>query len=167
MSEINPYQTPSSDISIPGESPEELAGRWRRLVASIVDSLVIGVIVLPIMYLMGIFDYVRSGMQAPVTLMLLAAVMGFVTFVVINYIPLSKTGQTVGKKLLNIRITDLQCNKADVSTIILKRYLPVHAAGQIPIIGSIVGVIDVLLIFRADRRCLHDLIAGTQVMRVK
>lgn len=166
MSELNPYQTPNSDVSVTNGAGG-LAGRWVRLGASFVDGLVVGLVMLPVMYLMGIFSYFSNGTEPPLTLMLVAAVIGFVAFVAINYVPLSKTGQTVGKKVANIRITDLQGNKPDVSTIILKRYLPVQIAGQVPIVGGLVSLVDILFIFRKDRRCVHDLIAGTQVMYVK
>jgi uncharacterized RDD family membrane protein YckC len=166
MSDINPYQTPNSDVTV-AHGANELAGRWVRFGASIVDGIVIVLVMVPVMYLMGIFSYFTSNTEPPMTLMLMVAVIAFVVFVAINYVPLSKNGQTVGKKVANIRITDLQGNKADVGTIILKRYLPVQIAGQVPIIGGLVSLIDVLFIFRKDRRCLHDLIAGTQVMYVK
>jgi hypothetical protein len=35
---------------------------------------------------------------------------------------------------------------------------------SIPVIGTIYGLLDVLLIFRASRRCLHDNIADTIVV---
>jgi uncharacterized RDD family membrane protein YckC len=36
---------------------------------------------------------------------------------------------------------------------------------QVPGI-NLVMLVDPLLIFRSDRRCLHDLLAGTQVIQV-
>ena len=56
--------------------------------------------------------------------------------------------------------------KATMLTIIFKRMLPVSIASAIPIIGSFLVLIDTLMIFRSDRRCLHDLIAHTQVLKV-
>ena len=38
------------------------------------------------------------------------------------------------------------------------------AISIIPVIGSLVGLIDALLIFRDNRRCLHDNIADTMVV---
>jgi hypothetical protein len=35
----------------------------------------------------------------------------------------------------------------------------------VPILGAIFWITDSLFIFRADRRCLHDLMAGTKVVR--
>jgi uncharacterized RDD family membrane protein YckC len=44
------------------------------------------------------------------------------------------------------------------------RYVLVMLVAVIPFIGGLLGVIDFLFIFREDRRCVHDLIAGTKVV---
>jgi hypothetical protein len=49
--------------------------------------------------------------------------------------------------------------------LLLKRYLPVQVVGSIPVLGMFASLVDVLFIFRDDRRCVHDLIAGTQVTK--
>ena len=36
--------------------------------------------------------------------------------------------------------------------------------GPIPYIGKFAGFVDILMIFRGDKRCAHDLAAGTQVV---
>jgi uncharacterized RDD family membrane protein YckC len=38
---------------------------------------------------------------------------------------------------------------------------------MIPIFGLFFVLADTLMIFRADRRCLHDLMAGTRVVKVR
>ncbi len=38
--------------------------------------------------------------------------------------------------------------------------------GMVPYVGGIYGLIDSLFIFREDRRCVHDLIAGTKVVDI-
>ena len=37
--------------------------------------------------------------------------------------------------------------------------------GAVPYLGMIFHLVDSLFIFREDRRCLHDRIAGTRVVR--
>jgi uncharacterized RDD family membrane protein YckC len=37
----------------------------------------------------------------------------------------------------------------------------------IPVIGGFLPLVDVLFIFRHDRRCIHDLLAGTNVVKVR
>jgi len=38
--------------------------------------------------------------------------------------------------------------------------------GIIPAIGGIIQIVNILFIFRDDRKCIHDLIAGTVVVSV-
>jgi uncharacterized RDD family membrane protein YckC len=38
--------------------------------------------------------------------------------------------------------------------------------GALPCIGPFYSLADILCIFREDRRCLHDHIAGTKVVQV-
>jgi hypothetical protein len=45
------------------------------------------------------------------------------------------------------------------------RYLPMALVGAVPFVGGMVSLVDSLLIFRDDRRCLHDQIADTIVVR--
>jgi hypothetical protein len=37
---------------------------------------------------------------------------------------------------------------------------------MIPVVGGLISLVDIVLIFRRDRRCLHDHIAGTRVLAV-
>jgi uncharacterized RDD family membrane protein YckC len=76
-------------------------------------------------------------------------------------------GQTIGKKIVGIRIVDLDNNVPALAKILGLRYLPTRAAALIPIMGSIYSLVDALFIFFPNRRCLHDLIAGTKVVKVK
>jgi len=167
MSDVNPYQTPGSDVSVASEEAHPLASRGERLGAAMLDGLFVSLVTVPTMYLMGIFHDISIGQQPPKSLMLALTVIGFLFYIAINYIPLSRNGQTIGKKLVKIRIADLQGNKPDLTTLIVKRFLPMQFVGQIPIVGSVAGLVDLLFIFRKDHRCVHDRIAGTQVVRVK
>jgi len=88
-----------------------------------------------------------------------------VIFMVINGYLLVTKGQTLGKLALGIRIVDAVSNGAATAVKILGlRYVLVMLVGAIPIIGGLLGLIDFLFIFREDRRCVHDLIAGTKVV---
>jgi uncharacterized RDD family membrane protein YckC len=37
--------------------------------------------------------------------------------------------------------------------------------GSIPVVGAAYSLVDICFIFRDDRRCLHDLLAGTKVVK--
>jgi uncharacterized RDD family membrane protein YckC len=71
--------------------------------------------------------------------------------------------QTIGKKLARTRIVSYQDgrNLGFVGNVLLRSLLPFLIAS---IIGGCFTLIDILLIFGAERRCLHDLIAGTTVV---
>jgi len=74
---------------------------------------------------------------------------------------LTKEGQTVGKKALGIRIVKMDTgeNGGFIPNVLL-RLIVNGLIWAIPLYG----LIDILFIFRSDRRRIHDLIAGTQVV---
>lgn len=75
--------------------------------------------------------------------------------------------QSVGKLLLGLTIVRHDDGtRADFRrSFFLRGALPV-CIEQIPLLGFIFWVVDSAFIFSADRRCLHDLIAGTRVVRI-
>jgi uncharacterized RDD family membrane protein YckC len=66
---------------------------------------------------------------------------------------------------MGIRIVRSNGEKAALSQILIMRYLPIQLIGAIPILGPIVGLVDLLMIFGDEQRCLHDRIADTLVVR--
>ncbi|UKE68407.1 RDD family protein [Xanthomonas cerealis pv. cerealis] len=79
----------------------------------------------------------------------------------------ARTGQTWGKKLLSIRIVDLHGEPPPLWRLIVLRYLPTQLLSLVPVAGNVYALLDALFIFRHDKRCLHDIIAGTQVVNVR
>ena len=144
---------------------EELASRWSRFGASLIDGLIIAVVSVPLMYYSGIFNQIDESGNIPLSTTIMFTVFGIVLFLLLNGSLLSKYGQTIGKKLLNIKIVDLNGGKPEFVPLITKRYLPLWVISQIPFIGGILSLINALFIFRADKRCVHDLIAGTKVVK--
>lgn len=170
MDELNPYQSPAAPVTV--VDGEALAGRADRVAAVLIDAMISLVVMLPVMYLAGYFDMVRDNavsgrMFLPVGQMLLWATIGFLGFVLIQGIPLRSTGQTWGKRLVGIKIVDLTGAKPSLVTLIGKRFLPVQAVANVPFLGSVLVLVDCLMIFRDDRRCLHDLVAGTRVVKAR
>jgi uncharacterized RDD family membrane protein YckC len=76
---------------------------------------------------------------------------------------LIKDRQTLGKKALRIRIVKMDTgeNGGFVPNVLL-RLIVNGLLGIIPLYG----LVDILFIFRGDRPCIHDMIAGTQVVEV-
>jgi len=74
---------------------------------------------------------------------------------------LSSQGQTLGKKVVNIRIVKVNtCVNGGFATNVLLRMILNGILESIPFYG----LIDILFIFRKDLRWIHDSIAGTHVV---
>jgi uncharacterized RDD family membrane protein YckC len=82
-----------------------------------------------------------------------------------QYYLIAKTGQSLGKRAMRTRIV-LQDGSPPgfVRGVVLRAWL-FYGAAAIPGLGNVAGLVDSLLIFRADRRCAHDHIAGTRVIQ--
>lgn len=122
-----------------------LAGLGSRLMAAIIDSAIVVAV-----YLVGLL------MDAPVFMIL-----GVVAIGIYQMYLLSTLGQTIGKKVLNIRIVKIDSGEnGGFMTNVGMRLVLSGLLGIIPLYS----LVDVLFIFRADRRCIHDMIAGTRVI---
>jgi TNF receptor-associated protein 1 len=137
---------------------EILADRDSRFLATIIDLILANAVIFPILYL-----YLNlEGASIPTSLEL--CIGSFIVFIIMQGYLLSKYGQTIGKKLLNIKIVSLKADNLNITPLIVKRYLPIWFLTQIPIFGQVILILDVLFIFRNDKRCLHDFIAATKVI---
>lgn len=172
--QVNPYAPPSSDLNDGGQPPavaEELAERGTRLAARMVDGFIATALLLP-----GIIgglqagrlaggrtlDFFRSfattriGMFSGVAWL---ALIGFQAYLI------STTGQSIGKRWLRIRIVKVDGRPVDFLTGVLLRQWLFGVLAYLPGFGAVAGLADQLFIFRADRRCAHDFLAGTKVIR--
>lgn len=169
MDEPNPYRSPEARI-VDQAAASDLAGLGERLAAALLDGLMLLLINLPLMYFGGyfraVFDAAAVGAQPPFSLVLTWAGIGLAIFLLVQGYPLAAWGQTWGKRILGIRIADLQGGKPSFATLLLRRYAPMQVVSLIPMLGMLLVWVDILMIFRRDRRCAHDLIAGTRVIKV-
>lgn len=89
---------------------------------------------------------------------------GLVLIGVVQIYMLVKYSQTIGKRICKIRIYNIQTGQpADWVRTILLRIFVNGLGGAIPCVGGLYSLVDICFIFREDRRCVHDLIAGTVV----
>lgn len=146
---------------------DRLASRWIRLAAAITDSLISVALTIPVMMGLGVFEDIENGQPMSLSMTLGFAAYGWALFFLLHGHLLNQYGQTIGKKLLNIAIVDLNGNKPDFWPLIGKRYVPVALVAYIPLIGTILTLVNVLFIFRDDKRCVHDHIAGTIVVKAE
>jgi uncharacterized RDD family membrane protein YckC len=178
MDEGNPYQSPTAALELPAmEHEQELAGRGLRLGCAILDSVLGGIVMMPLMLAAMFSSGILSGDGPPSWLIeaigspignllfqLAFALVGFVLFLVLQGYPLARYGQTWAKRWFGIRIVDLQGRKPDFGRMVMLRYGAVQLAGLVPCLGALFVLADVLFIFGDDRRCIHDLMAGTRVV---
>ena len=161
----NPYEAPRAELKAPvAESGGDLASRWRRLWAAIVDGLIALIVNFPIMIATG---YWGRAMEQSVSFLELAAMsaLAYVLAMLINGYPLHARGQTLGKMALGIQIVSAETRALMPFTrVALRRYLPVYVISSVPVLAYLLILIDLLFIFRRDKRCVHDLIAGTIVV---
>lgn len=166
MNEHNPYGSPEAVVAEVGEL--DLATRGERLGAALVDVVIMLAIMIPLMVVGGYWEMAMAtdGDVGFLATMLWAAI-GFAVFVVVHWAPLNANGQTWGKRVLGIRIVDMEGGKLPIGRLLALRYAPVQVVANLPAIGMVLGLVNVLLIFRSDRRCGHDLVAGTQVVKAR
>lgn len=166
MTEENPYQSPNSTIEdYASATGLELAERVTRLGAAIIDGLISLVIIVPIMFMTGFFSMAYSGEQPGIGYSLMIGLLGMVIFLAIQFVPLKQSGQTWGKRFLKIKIVNMDGSQPEVMRLIGLRYVLPQLISSIPLVGGLFALVNILFIFRADRRCIHDLIAGTQVVK--
>jgi uncharacterized RDD family membrane protein YckC len=184
---LNPYQAPRSDLD-PGQSTSgldaALATRWQRLGGSILD----GLLQLAVHFLIYLGIPKREVMAADGNLIALylhhgpwgylvgAALLGLM---IAQWFFISQRGQTIGKMATGTRVVRMDGTAVGFFHGVVLRSWPFTVPGLIfPLVGIrsdspistaffVATVIEVLFIFGAGRRCVHDLIAGTKVIAVR
>lgn len=105
-----------------------------------------------------------SDMAKGIAIALIA--IGFIAVALVQWVYLIRYGQSLGKKMLGIRIVKVSDESIPGfgKIVLLRTFVPALLTG-IPYVGPLLFLVDVLLIFRDDRRCVHDLIAETKVIK--
>jgi uncharacterized RDD family membrane protein YckC len=164
MNQENPYAPPKADVADVAGAGSGLASLGARLGGAAIDAIISWIVIMPLMFYSGFWRAAMSG-QIDYGLQLAVSVGGIVVFLILNGYLLSKSGQTIGKRLVGTRIVSVSDGKIlPLGRVVGLRYLPIWIIAQIPFIGNLIALINVLFIFRDDRRCVHDLIAGTKVV---
>jgi len=135
-------------------STHRLATRARRLAAALLDFVFMFGLIAVSQLGAGVAA-IRVGL-APIVFLQLLAVAGAQLFF------LARDGQTLGKKLLGIRIVRAADGRPAgfVRALVLRSFVNNLFAWF-----WIYALVDAVFIFRTDRRCVHDLLAGTKVVR--
>lgn len=164
MSFENPYQSPQADlqdtilVNIDPDEPE-LADLWQRFWGAFVDGLLLGVPA-------GILAFVAASAGKPdsVGLLIDLLILVYVVFLVVQGMSVSAHAATIGKRFMGTRIVRTNGDPISVPRWLL-RQIPLGLAGRIPLIGPFIALGNVLFIFGEERRCLHDQLADTRVIK--
>lgn len=167
----NPYQFSSAEIvpQDPSSKELEMAERVDRLLANLLDGVLVMV---PTAFMVGAMVLAIVGSEKnESSLYMIAAVLGLVSLILFGmllYFQLTmfaESGQTWGRRKMSIKIVRTDGSRVSVGRLIVYRNLAIQALGMIPFVGGFVGLVDILMIFRDNRLCLHDQIADTKVVK--
>lgn len=164
-------------------APGDLAERGARLLAYTMDELILLGISLPILWravsvlasiaitgapgnpdvdgltISGLLHTILSGPGTVITLIAFIIWCGITTWLV------ATNGQSIGKRLVGIKVVRTDGSPASFARIFLLRNFVNTVPLGIPYLGLIYQLVDPLLIYQDSRRCVHDLIADTTVVR--
>lgn len=142
-----------------------LASRMRRFFAYILDQLIIGFALVPFSGYLGMPKSIEAYATLPENFFIRLFISFFIAFMLINGLLLYRYGQTVGKRLMNIAVATMDYNVPEFNRLIAFRYLPFLITAAFPSLVFLF-ILNVIFIFRDDKRCVHDLLANTQVIHV-
>ncbi len=149
MNESPPVIAPGTPLDL--SAPK--ASRVERLLAALIDGVIVAVITMVLMMIVRSQSVFLNGV-------LFAAI-----YVGINW-KFVQEGQTIGKKVMNLRIVRKSGAPIAANDIVIRRMLPVLGANIVPYVGWIAVLVDNLLIFREGENTFHDDIADTKVIKL-
>ena len=169
-----PPQSVVADISS-SDAPFEKATRLSRLGAVLLDALIFGIPFIP-SYSAAFRTIVpgRSSAQNYFAFWTAMANSGpwfyvgsliNLVLIVITVMLVYKNGQTIGKKILGIKVARTDGSRASLARIFWLRNVLNIVITMVPFFGAFYSLVDTCMIFGGQRRCCHDYIADTIVIR--
>ena len=178
----NLYAPPQTSPELLAEDkiqlPIQLASRWARLGAVIIDGIILGIAGIGIAFVLSLlgsslnlggaferFFWANEENETFATT-IISTTLDVALYLAINAYFLVKYGQTVGKKALSIQVVSRDTHQLlSPGKIIGIRYILTEVFYIVPGIGSLFAFVDTLAIFSAEKRCIHDLMAGSIVIK--
>jgi uncharacterized RDD family membrane protein YckC len=128
----------------------EYAGFWRRVAAALIDGILVAVVS---WIVTGIFSAVGDGAEVTAQILVLIAAYGYYAGM-----ESSSYQATVGKIALGIQVTDLSGNRIS--------FLRALGRNLAEILSALILLIGYIMVaFTPKKQGLHDLIAGTLVVK--
>jgi uncharacterized RDD family membrane protein YckC len=142
-----------------------LASRRRRLLATAIDGILVPALTIVLVMLTDVVedaeDYVDNVWMFHVLLLAIAS------YLLLNGYTLWRTQQTLGKRALGIAMVAAAGTTIPWWRLVVVR-APFFAFMYLVVVPplALLPLIDHLMIFGKGRRCLHDRLAGTVVVRL-
>jgi uncharacterized RDD family membrane protein YckC len=142
---------------------QQLATPWTRLAAVLVDRCTTALPLFVALLLGGVVSVQRGEEKAAplVALLMMVGMVGSMGMLCYQLYLLLTVGQSLGKRMMGIQVVRTDGSPIDIGRLILLRNL-VPGFINLSTCG-LFGLVDALIIFTAERRCLHDHIADTKV----
>jgi uncharacterized RDD family membrane protein YckC len=171
----NLYAPPKSEVKdVGGDEELGLASRPARLGAVIVDGI-LGFIWFTPAYVANFATIAQQSRgSSPLVLWVNLAktggwfyvgLFGALVVLAIDLTLLARNGQTIGKKLLGIKVVRVDRSPVSLFRVFFLRYVCNTFLTLIPLVGSLYSLVDCLMIFGESRRTVHDRIADTIVIK--
>jgi uncharacterized RDD family membrane protein YckC len=158
-------KVPSAGWSVP--PAVFFGGFWIRLLAFLIDALVVAIIVWPVSGLLALAIGVAGGavMMPTMGVHLVRGIVGFAFSTCANWIyeaaMESSTKQaTLGKMALTLKVTDLEGRRISFPRATGRHFAKI-LSGMMLLIGYVMAG------FTERKQALHDMIAGTLVIRMQ
>ncbi|MCJ8269398.1 MAG: RDD family protein [Psychrosphaera sp.] len=152
----NPYESPESDISIPGSGkPYVYVGFWTRVGASLIDTVLVLILMIPIFMFLAIGSKNNTSFDTDPIMY----VINYVIFPIVVMVFWRYRSATPGKMILSLVIIDAKSGGRLSTGQVLLRYLGYYI-GAIPL-----GLGFFMVGWDKKKQGLHDKIAGTLVVR--
>ncbi len=154
----------------PGQSrsPYPIANLGQRFLGAFIDGFGKFVCIVP-GYILMIWASLDQQSDTPEIALigLLIVLMGGLTLLALNLYLLATRSQSIGKWFVNTQITDYETGEPATfaKTFVLRGMVNSFIAG-IPCVGPMYALVDICMIFGEERRCIHDQIAGTEVVDI-
>jgi len=174
MPDFNPYETPSAAVADPASADRlELADRGTRLGAKLLDGLIFGggfmvIGVLAAILIPALLAQRRGGGGSSLLAVAAFGVLGgglLLAVMIWNLVWLNRYGQTIAKRILGIRIVRSDGAPVGLGRMVGLRIVLMWVLESIPLLGPLFSLVNACFIFRDDRRCIHDLMADTIVVK--
>jgi uncharacterized RDD family membrane protein YckC len=163
----------------PRPLPGSLAERGTRLLAATIDELILLAVSLPMIIggMSAVVALVTGGadLESLDTMSVLRAMVGgpgttitvlaLIAWCIITGWLVATNGQSIGKRLVGIKVVRTDGSRASFARIFLLRNVVNGLPNFLPYVGLLYQLVDPLLIYQDSRQCLHDKIADTIVVR--